>query len=69
MRGLKEEEVLTQVEFNGELVEYDACSESSLEEAKAYYEKAFIYFTSSKVSFIDGVRQNWDKEHHFFKYK
>ena len=59
-----------EAEIDGQRVPYDACSsDDSLEDAKAYYEKAFEYFGSGHVYFVNGTRNQSKTLMHFFRRK
>lgn len=56
--------------INGVRQRYDACSTSTLKKAKKFYKEAFIYIGSGTGElYINGVKNMFDKEHHFFIYK
>lgn len=50
---------------DGERQHYEACSESDLETAKAFYHNR-EYIGSGYIMYHDGVENVYKKEHHFF---
>lgn len=59
----------TEFEINGEIIEYDACSSNYyLQDAiKSYH--AFDYIASSYIYYVNGIKNESQNLHHFFKYK
>jgi len=59
----------TECEIDGVRRPYDACSSSSLEHSMDFYGDKFEYIGSGPgIMWIDGVKNNFKEEHHFFIY-
>ena len=52
--------------IENDLIKYDALSRNSLEVAKTNYEPNFMYIGSSRIYYVNGVKQISDEDLHFF---
>jgi hypothetical protein len=55
--------------ISGERVRYDACSSNTLGKAIEFYGDGYEYIGCSKVTYHNGVRNEWDEMHYFFRRK
>lgn len=60
----------TECVINGKRQNYDACSTNNLKKAKKFYKEAFVYIGSGTGElYINGIKNMFPQEHHFFIYK
>jgi len=59
---------ITEVLLCDEIIEYDACSSSSFDEACEFYKNKYDYIGASKTLYVCGVASHYDKDLYFFRY-
>jgi hypothetical protein len=60
---------LTEFEFKGQRIPYDACSDKTLEKAKAFFGGNYKYLGSGYIIYLNDEKNFCKKETHFFKLK
>jgi len=55
--------------INGQKTQYDVCASDSREEADKFYGHGYTYIGSSKVYFINGVKNHSETDIHFYQSK